>query len=130
MNIGEARERIKELELVYEMQYSILEDDNHIKNKEALELVLNELDKKDNQIKQLNNRCKNLDREAQSYLEELAGDSGLKDRTIQMQDKVIDMMAEEILIRRAYAITCEEDIQKLKERIIEEYYEKVRNKHD
>ena len=47
MNIEEARERIKELELIYEMQYSILEDDNHIKNKEALELVLNELDKKD-----------------------------------------------------------------------------------
>lgn len=47
MNIEEARERIKELELVYQIQYSILEYDNCIKNKEALELVLNELDKKD-----------------------------------------------------------------------------------
>ena len=41
------------------------------------------------------------------------------------QDKIIDKMAEEIFIRRAYSITCEDDIRKLKDRIIEEYKKKV-----
>ena len=34
------------------------------------------------EIARLNNRCKKLDREAQSYLEEMVGDEGLKERTI------------------------------------------------
>ena len=49
----------------------------------------------------LNNRCRNLDTEAQSYLEELMGDSTLKNRTIKQlnlelekKDKIIDLMAE------------------------------------
>lgn len=63
---------------------------------EAIETVLNELEKKDNKIKELEGRCRNLDKEAQSYFEELMGDSTLKNRTIKQlnselekKDKVI-----------------------------------------
>lgn len=41
------------------------------------------------------------------------------------KDHIIDAMAEEIFIKRAYSITCEEDIQRLKEQIIEEYKNKL-----
>lgn len=41
------------------------------------------------------------------------------------KDHIIDAMAEEIFIRRAYSITCEKDIQRLKEQIIEEYKSKL-----
>ena len=44
------------------------------------------------------------------------------------KDHVIDAMAEEIFIKRAYSITCKADIQRLKEQIIEEYKNKVKNK--
>lgn len=51
----------------------------------------------------LNNRCRNLDTEAQSYLEELMGDSTLKNRTIKQlnlelekKEKQIDLMAEQL----------------------------------
>lgn len=44
---------------------------------------------------------------------------------LEIKDKMIDAMSEEIFIKRAYAITCEEDIQKSKERIKEEYRKKV-----
>lgn len=50
--------------------------------KQAIETVLSELEKQDNKIKELEGRCRNLDKEAQSYLEELMGDSTLKNRTI------------------------------------------------
>lgn len=45
------------------------------------------------------------------------------------KDHIIDAMAEEIFIKRAYSITCEKDIQRLKEQIIKEYKDKqeVRN---
>ena len=36
---------------------------------------------------ELNNRCKNLDEEAQAYVEELMGDSTLKDRIINRLNK-------------------------------------------
>lgn len=44
------------------------------------------------------------------------------------KDKIIDMMAEEIFIKRAYSINCEEDIQTLKEQIINEYKEKLKSR--
>ncbi len=44
------------------------------------------------------------------------------------KDKIIDMMAEEIFIKRAYSINCEEDIQRLKEQIINEYKEKLKSR--
>lgn len=37
------------------------------------------------------------------------------------KDHIIDAMAEEIFIKRAYSITCEANIQRLKNQIIEEY---------
>ena len=68
-----------------------------------IQAVLNELEKKDNKIKELEGRCRNLDKEAQSYLEELMGDSTLKNRTIKQlnselekKDKVIDLLAEQL----------------------------------
>ena len=71
--------------------------------KQAIETVLSELEKKDNKIKELEGRCRNLDKEAQSYLEELMGDSTLKNRTIKQlnlelekKDKIIDLMAEQL----------------------------------
>lgn len=44
------------------------------------------------------------------------------------KDKIIDMMAEEIFIKRAYSINCEEDIHRLKEQIINEYKEKLKSR--
>ena len=44
------------------------------------------------------------------------------------KDKIIDMMAEEIFIKRAYSINCKEDIQRLKEQIINEYKEKLKSR--
>lgn len=55
------------------------------------------------EIARLNNRCKKLDREAQSYLEEMVGDEGLKERTIkglefeiEQKDKIIDLLADDL----------------------------------
>lgn len=55
------------------------------------------------EIVRLNNRCKKLDREAQSYLEEMVGDEGLKERTIkglefeiEQKDKIIDLLANDL----------------------------------
>lgn len=69
-----------------------------------IQAVLNELEKKDNKIKELEGRCRNLDKEAQSYLEELMGDSTLKNRTIKQlnsklekADTVIDLMADKLV---------------------------------
>lgn len=44
------------------------------------------------------------------------------------KDHIIDAMAEEIFIKRAYSITCEADIQRLKNQIIEEYKDKIKRK--
>lgn len=55
------------------------------------------------EIARLNNRCKKLDREAQSYLEEMVGNEGLKERTIkglefeiEQKDKIIDLLADDL----------------------------------
>lgn len=70
---------------------------------QAIDTVLSELEKQDNKIKELEGRCRNLDKEAQSYLEELMGDSTFKNRTIKQlnlelekKDKQIDLMAEQL----------------------------------
>ena len=63
---------------------------------EAIETVLNELEKKDNKIKELEGRCRNLDKEAQSYLEELMGDSTLKNRTIKQLNLELEKKEAEI----------------------------------
>ena len=63
---------------------------------EAIETVLNELEKKDNKIKELESRCRNLDKEAQSYFEELMGDSTLKNRTIKQLNLELEKKEAEI----------------------------------
>lgn len=116
MNIEEAIKLLNRIDIKnfltvsIEQSNYIIDEANKVNN--AIEIVLNELDKKDKQIKELSGRCKNLDREAQSYLEELAGDSGLKDRIIKIQDKVIDMMAEYI---EELTGSCPNDIYDWKE---------------
>lgn len=50
--------------------------------------VLNLIIKLQKENEELNNRCRNLDKEAQAYLEELAGDNTLTRRTIkQLQEE-------------------------------------------
>ena len=56
------------------------------------------------EIERLEKQSKNLDKEAQAYLEELAGDSGMKERTIALlqaeiekKDKMINLMAEKLV---------------------------------
>ncbi len=51
------------------------------------ETILLEYKKILKENKELNNRCKNLDEEAQAYVEELMGDSTLKDRIINRLNK-------------------------------------------
>ena len=101
-----------------------------------------ELEKKDNKIKELEGRCRNLDKEAQSYFEELMGDSTLKNRTIKQlnselekKDKVIDLLADDLRYYEGmqqdqlFCIdTCEGkmcDEEHCKERIKEYFYKKV-----
>ena len=44
------------------------------------------------------------------------------------KNEIIKLMAEEIFIRRAYSITCEGDIERLKKQIIREFEYKVNKK--
>ena len=96
-----------------------------------IEKQQSELEKQDNKIKELEGRCRNLDKEAQSYLEELMGDSTLKNRTIKQlnselekKDKEIDEMAEYIIELIKYNNPEEE---RDKKEIKEYFYKKVRN---
>lgn len=78
-----------------------------LENNELREIVdkiqteYNELLKKTNSYKkeneELNNRCRNLDKEAQAYLEELAGDNTLTRRTIKQLQEENEELNEKIL---------------------------------
>ena len=61
-----------------------------------IEKQQSELEKQDNKIKELEGRCRNLDKEAQSYLEELMGDSTLKNRTIKQLNSELEKKEAEI----------------------------------
>lgn len=70
---------------------------------------------------ELNNRCKNLDEEAQAYVEELMGDSTLKDRIINRLNKENEELRADNyeLNNRKYSnskdkIEIEEDVKLLK----------------
>lgn len=53
-----------------------------------VKIVLNLIEKLQKENEELKNRCRNLDKEAQAYLEELAGDNTLTRRTIkQLQEE-------------------------------------------
>lgn len=55
---------------------------------EAIQIISNLIKKLQKENEELNNRCRNLDKEAQAYLEELAGDNTLTRRTIkQLQEE-------------------------------------------
>ena len=57
------------------------------KQNNALNHILSDYKRVLKENKELNNRCKNLDEEAQAYVEELMGDSTLKDRIINRLNK-------------------------------------------
>lgn len=59
--------------------------------------VLNLIIKLQKENEELNNRCRNLDKEAQAYLEELAGDNTLTRRTIKQLQKENEELNEKIL---------------------------------
>ena len=63
---------------------------------EELETILNLIKKLQEENKELNNRCKNLDEEAQAYVEELMGDSTLKDRIINRLNKENEELKEDL----------------------------------
>lgn len=139
MDIEKAKKLLNGIDIKFFLNGTI-EQSNYIVDKAdetnlAIETVLNELEKKDNKIKELEGRCKNLDKEAQSYLEELMGDSTLKNRTIKQLNTVIDLMADDLRYYNGmqqdqlFCIdTCEGkmcDEEHCKERIKEYFYKKV-----
>ena len=58
-----------------------------ITRKKYVDVILSDYKRVLKENKELNNRCKNLDEEAQAYVEELMGDSTLKDRIINRLNK-------------------------------------------
>ena len=100
------------------------------------------------EIARLNNRCKKLDREAQSYLEEMVGDEGLKERTIkglefeiEQKDKIINLLADDLRYYEGMGQndlfcfdTCNHceycDKELCKERIKEFYMKKASEEND
>ena len=100
------------------------------------------------EIAKLNNRCNKLDREAQSYLEEMVGDEGLKERTIkglefeiEQKDKIINLLADDLRYYEGMGQndlfcfdTCNHceycDKELCKERIKEFYMKKASEKND
>ena len=59
--------------------------------------VLNLIIKLQKENEELNNRCRNLDKEAQAYLEKLAGDNTLTRRTIKQLQEENEELNEKIL---------------------------------
>ena len=91
-------------------------------NEEAKKAVLNLIEKLQKENEELKNRCRNLDKEAQGYLEELAGDDTLSTRTIKQ------LQEENKTLKDKYAVftkmSCEViansiPVQKVKDRIEE-----------
>lgn len=100
----------KAIEIIDKMIKSYIEADecglsnNDFKHEiKAMQTVLNMLKEKDKEIEKLKKQSRNLDKEAQAYLEELVGDKGMKERVIKQlqveiekKNKQIDLMAETI----------------------------------
>lgn len=87
-----------------------------LSNQDAINTILQLLEKQNTEIKEMREECKVcvVRNDLHNYIEEA-----------EKKDKIIDKMAEEIFIKRALAITSEQDIDRLKQRIIEEYKSKV-----
>lgn len=141
MDIEIAKEILKGIDIKFFLN-GMTEQSNYIVDKAdeiniAIDTVLSELEKQDNKIKELEGRCRNLDKEAQSYLEELMGDSTLKNRTIKQlnlelekKDKIIDLMAEQLAGLAIFDIEKDEPlILGDKEEIKQYFKEKVENEN-
>lgn len=81
-SIEEAIERLEYIDRAYSYNnyYSVWD-------LKCIEILLSDYKRVLKENKELNNRCKNLDEEAQAYVEELMGDSTLKDRIINRLNK-------------------------------------------
>lgn len=82
---------------------------------------------------ELNNRCRNLDKEAQAYLEELAGDNTLTRRTIkQLQEENEELkndyenLSNSVVVKNYY-IENSIPVQKVKDKI--EHYQKLQHNY-
>ena len=71
------KKRTKELKKYAKRENELVYDD----------IILNLIEKLQKENEKLNNRCRNLDKEAQGYLEELVGDDTLSTRTIKQLQK-------------------------------------------
>lgn len=94
-----AIEIVKGLAVYYD-DYSLLDEEEIEENEsvnKSIELILNLIEKLLKENEKLNNRCRNLDKEAQAYLEELAGDNTLTRRTIKQLQEENEELNEKIL---------------------------------
>lgn len=83
----EEKKAIEEFRKQLRLAINIDDVTTAIRNDDA-EAILNLIEKLQKENEELNNRCRNLDKEAQAYLEELAGDNTLTRRTIkQLQEE-------------------------------------------
>lgn len=93
----EAIENIKALKILFEIDdKKDFEATPSVQKEMAKDLrtLLNLIEKLQKENEELNNRCRNLDKEAQAYLEELAGDNTLTRRTIkQLQEENEELKA-------------------------------------
>jgi hypothetical protein len=81
------KETVEELKKQLRLAINIDDVTTTIRNDDA-EAILNLIEKLQKENEELNNRCRNLDKEAQAYLEELAGDNTLTRRNIkQLQEE-------------------------------------------
>ena len=71
------KKRTKELKKYAKRENELVYDD----------IILNLIEKLQKENEKLNNRCRNLDKEAQGYLEELVGDDTLSTRTMKQLQK-------------------------------------------
>lgn len=79
-NIEEDLKRLDRISKYF--NYSMWEEDTN-----ALRYILSDYKRVLKENEELNNRCRNLDKEAQAYLEELAGDNTLTRRIIKQLQK-------------------------------------------
>lgn len=78
-------------------QYEELKRNKNIINKIEPDFFFEIVDCLLKENEELNNRCRNLDKEAQAYLEELAGDNTLTRRTIKQLQEENEELNEKIL---------------------------------
>lgn len=125
-NVGSIEEDIRtiieKIEYIkYELPYS---EYLHLEN--AFEHILSDYKRVLKENEELNNRCRNLDKEAQAYLEELAGDNTLTRRTIkqlQKENKELKNDYENLsnsVVVKNYYIENSIPVQKVKDKIEEE----------